>query len=136
MALVATSACIRQRSFVMVILRRSRGRTAFAGAIALPLCPQRRGPKVCRIFAADKEERILEQILTSYAGGTGDSPTTAITILAPGLTTAIHGEYWYLFYVYGRNWRLGREQRSTSNGNGRVFDQLEFILPDQTPKWT
>ncbi len=77
-----------------------------------------------------------EQILTTYTGGPGDSAATAITILAPELTTAIHGEYWYLFYVYGRNWQLGQEQRSTPNGNGKVFDQLELIFPDRTRKWT
>jgi hypothetical protein len=85
-----------------------------------------------RIFAPGWEEHIAEQLLTTYTGGPGDSPATAISILAPDLTTAIHGEYWYLFYIYGRNWQLGLEQRSTPNGNGRVFDQLELIFPDRT----
>jgi hypothetical protein len=89
-----------------------------------------------RIFAPGWEERIPEQLLTTYTGGPGDSPATAITILAPDLTTAIYGEYWYLFYVYGRNWQLGQEQRSAPNANGRVFDQLELIFPDRTRLWT
>ena len=89
-----------------------------------------------RIFAPGWEENVPEQILTAYTGGPGETPATAITILAPELTIAIHGEYWYLFYVYGRNWQLGLEQRTTPNGNGRVFDQLELIFPDQTRKWT
>jgi hypothetical protein len=69
------------------------------------------------IFARGWEEQIQEQILTTYTGGPGDSAATAITILAPELTTAIHGEYWYLFYVHGRNGQLGQEQRSTPNGS-------------------
>ena len=89
-----------------------------------------------RIFAPGWEESVPEQILTAYTGGPGETPATAITILAPELTIAIHGEYWYLFYVYGRNWQLGLEQRSTPNGDGRVFDQLELIFPDRTRKWT
>jgi hypothetical protein len=89
-----------------------------------------------RVFAPSLEDHTPEQILTTYTGGPGDSAATAITILAPELTTAIHGEYWYLFYVYGRNWQLGQEQRSTPNGNGKVFDQLELIFRDRTRKWT
>jgi hypothetical protein len=89
-----------------------------------------------RIFAPGWEERVPEQILSTYTGGPGDSPATAVTIQAPDLATAIHGEYWYLFYCYGRNWKLGREQRSTPAGDGRVFDQVELIFPDQTREWT
>jgi hypothetical protein len=85
-----------------------------------------------QIFAPGWKENVPEQVLTTYAGGPGDSPTNAITILAPDLTTAIHGEYWYLFYTYGRNWQLGEEQRTTPNGNDKVFDQLELIFPDRT----
>jgi hypothetical protein len=88
-----------------------------------------------RIFAPGLKERVPEQILTTYSGGPGDSTETAITILAHELTTAIHGEYWYLFYVYGRDWRLGEEQRTTPDGSGKVFDQLELIFPDRTRKW-
>jgi len=88
-----------------------------------------------QVFAPGWEEHIPEQLLTTYTGGPGDSPSSAVTILAPDLTTAIYGEYWYLFYTYGRNWQLGHEQRTTPNGNGRVFDQLELIFPDRTRRW-
>jgi hypothetical protein len=88
-----------------------------------------------RVFAPGWEEHVPERILTTYTGGPGDSPATAITILAPELTTAIHGEYWYLFYVYGRNWQLGDEQRSAPDGHERVFDQLELIFPDRRRLW-
>jgi hypothetical protein len=88
-----------------------------------------------QIFAPGWEERIPEQILTAYTSGPGDSVDTAVTILAPDLTAAIHGEYWYLFYSYGRNWQLGREERSASHADGRVFDQLELIFPDKSRKW-
>jgi hypothetical protein len=88
-----------------------------------------------RIFAPGWEERMPEQILTTYSGGPGDSAATAVTILAPDLTTAIHAEYWYLFYFYGRNWQLGREERSSAHGNGKVYDQLELVFPDQKRKW-
>jgi hypothetical protein len=88
-----------------------------------------------RIFAAGFEERVPEQILTTFTGGPGDSPATAVMIQAPDLATAIHAEYWYLFYRHGRNWKLGREQRSTPAEDGRVFDQLELIFPDQTREW-
>ena len=88
-----------------------------------------------RIFAPGWEQQIPEQLLTTYTGGPGDSPANAISIMAPDLTTAIHGEYWYLFYTFGRNWQLGEEQRTTPNGNGKVFDQLELIFPDRTRRW-
>lgn len=88
-----------------------------------------------RIFTPGWEERIPEQVLTTYAGGPGDSPATAITILAPELTTAIHGEYWYLFYAHGRNWQLGEEYRTAPDANGRVFDRLELNFPDHRHKW-
>lgn len=88
-----------------------------------------------RIFAPGWEERIPEQVLTTYTGGPGDSPATAITILAPELTTAIHAEYWYCFYAHGRNWELGEEYRTAPDGNSRVFDRLELIFPDQRRKW-
>jgi hypothetical protein len=88
-----------------------------------------------RIFAPGWEERIPGQVLTTYTGGSGDSPATAITILAPELTTAIHAEYWYCFYAHGRNWELGEEYRTAPDGNSRVFDRLELIFPDQRRKW-
>jgi hypothetical protein len=88
-----------------------------------------------RIFPLGWEERIPEQLLTTYTGGPGNSPATAIAILAPQLTTAIHGEYWYLFYAHGRDWQLGEEYRTAPDGNGRVFDRLELIFPDRTRKW-
>ena len=88
-----------------------------------------------RVFAEGWEERVPERILTDYTGGPGDCLTTAATIQAPDLATAIHGEYWYLFYRYGRNWRLGREQRSIRASNGRLFDHIELIFPDQTREW-
>jgi hypothetical protein len=88
------------------------------------------------IFSAGWEERIPEHILVTYSGGPGDSPATAVTIRAPDLALAIHGEYWFLYYRYGRNWKLGREQRSTPAADGRVFDQLELIFPDQAAEWT
>jgi hypothetical protein len=88
-----------------------------------------------RVFAEGWEERVPEPVLTAYTGGPGDCLTTAVTIEAPDLPTAIHGEYWYLFYRYGRNWRLGREQRSIRASNGRVFDYIELIFPDQTREW-
>lgn len=87
-----------------------------------------------RVFAPGWNERDPEQILTTYAGGPGDSCATAVTILAPDLTTAIHGEYWYLFYLYGRDWKLGLEQRTSPDLDGRVFDQLQLIFPDHTQK--
>jgi hypothetical protein len=89
-----------------------------------------------RIFSPGWEETVPEQVLTTYTGGPGDAPGNAITILAPELTTAIHGEYWYLFYVHGRNWQLGEENRTAPDGNGKVFDQLELIFPDHTRQWT
>jgi hypothetical protein len=88
-----------------------------------------------RVFAQGWEERVPERILTTYTGGPGDSLATAVAIQAPDLATAIHGEYWYLFYRYGRNWKLGREQRSIQATNGRRFDQIELIFPDQTRQW-
>jgi hypothetical protein len=88
-----------------------------------------------RIFAPGWEERVPEQILSIYTGGPGDSLATAVTVQAPDLAMSIHGEYWYLFYCYGRNWKLGREQRGTPAGDGRVFDQIELIFPDQTREW-
>jgi hypothetical protein len=88
-----------------------------------------------RIFHPGWEDHVPEQILTTYTGGHGDSAATAITILAPELTTAIHGEYWYLFFTYGRNWELGHERRTAPDGDGSVFDQLELIFPDKTRKW-
>jgi hypothetical protein len=88
-----------------------------------------------RIFAAGWEARVPERLLTAYTGGPGDSPATAVSIQAPDLATAIHGEYWYLFYYYGRNWKLGREQRSMPAADGRVFDQVELIFPGRPPEW-
>jgi hypothetical protein len=59
-----------------------------------------------------------------------------VTIRAPDLAIAIHAEYWFLFHCYGRDWKLGRERRSTPAADGRVFDQLELIFPDQAAEWT
>jgi len=89
-----------------------------------------------RIFAAGWEERVPERLLTTYTGGPGDSPATAVSIQAPDLATAVHGEYWYLFYYYGRDWKLGREQRLVPAADGRIFDQMELIFPDRPPEWT
>ena len=63
-------------------------------------------------------------------------PATAVTIRAPDLAIAIHAEYWFLFHCYGRDWKLGRERRSTPAADGRVFDQLELIFPDQATEWS
>jgi hypothetical protein len=88
-----------------------------------------------RIFAPGWEEVVPEPTLTTYTGGPGDSLDTAVTIQAPDLATAIHGEYWYLFYRYGRNWKLGRELRSIRATNSRHFDHIELIFPGQTREW-
>jgi hypothetical protein len=87
------------------------------------------------IFSAGWEERVPEPILVTCSGGSGDSVATAVTIRAPDLATAIHAEYWFLFYGFGRDWKLGRERRSTPAANGRVYDQLELIFPDQAAEW-
>ena len=88
------------------------------------------------IFSAECGERVPEQILVTCSGGPGDSLATAVTIRAPDLAIAIHAEYWFLFHCYGRDWKLGRERRSTPAADGRVFDQLELIFPDQVAEWT
>lgn len=88
------------------------------------------------IFSAGWEERVPEQILVNCTGGPGDSPATAVTIRASDLATAIHAEYWFLFHCYGRDWELGRERRTTPAADGRVFDQLELIFPDQATEWS
>jgi len=111
--------------------------SAFARANAVALTKAVKGGDLVfaaewdRIFALGWEDRLVEPILTSYTGGPGDSLATAVAIQAPDLATAIHGEYWYLFYRYGRNWKLGREQRSIQATNGRLFDQIELIFPGQ-----
>lgn len=89
-----------------------------------------------RIFSAEWKERVPEQILVTCSGGPGDSLATAVTIRAPDLAIAIHAEYWFLFHCYGRDWKLGRERRSTPAADRRVFDQLELIFPDQAAEWT
>src|ERR1039458_10185404 len=67
-------------------------------AAELPFQPQT--TSICltaewnRIFAAGWEARVPERLLTAYTGGPGDSPATAVSIQAPDLATAIHGEYW------------------------------------------
>jgi hypothetical protein len=129
----------RKSDFITIQLEPAFDVAARVNAIALARAAQLGSLALAegwqRIFAPGWEDRIPEQMLTTYTGGPGDSTATAITILAPELTTAIHGEYWYLFYVYGRDWKLGEEQRSTPDGNGKVFDQLELIFPDRTRKW-
>jgi hypothetical protein len=130
----------RQSDFTTIQLEPAFSAVARANAIALAkaakLCKSELTAEWQRIFAPGWEQDIPERLLTTYSGGSGDSPASAITILAPDLTTAIHGEYWYLFYTYGRKWQLGEELRTTPNGNGKVFDQLELIFPDRTRMWT
>lgn len=129
----------RNHDFATIQLEPAFSAVARANAVALAKAAKIGSAELAaewqRIFAPGWEEQVPQQLLTTYTGGPGDSPATAITILAPELTTAIHGEYWYLFYMYGRNWQLGQEQRTTPNGNGKVFDQLELIFPDRTRKW-
>lgn len=115
--------------------------SAFARANAIALAKAAGGGELAfmtvwnRIFALGWERRLPEQILTTYTGGAGDSPDTAVMIQAPDLAAAVHGEYWYLFYHYGRGWKLGREERSLPAADGRVFDQLELIFPGRAPEW-
>jgi hypothetical protein len=116
--------------------------SAFARANAIALAKAAQGGELGfmaawnGIFSAGWEERVPEQILVTWSGGKGDSPTTAVTIRAHDLAIAIHAEYWFLFHCYGRDWKLGRERRSTPAADGRVFDQLELIFPDQGAEWT
>jgi len=130
----------RQYDFTTIQLAPTFSVVARANAIALAKAAKLGKSELMaewqRIFAPGWEQEIPEPLLTNYSGGSGDSPASAITILAPDLTTAIHGEYWYLFYTYGRKWQLGEELRTTPNGNGKVFDQLELIFPDRTRRWT
>jgi hypothetical protein len=113
---------------------------AFARANAIALAQAAGGGELAfmtvwnRIFAVGWERRLPEQFLTTYTGGAGDSVDTAVMIQAPDLAAAVHGEYWYLFYRYGRDWKLGREQRSLPAADGRVFDQLELIFPGRSPE--
>jgi len=130
----------RQYDFTTIQLAPAFSAVARANATALAKAAQLGKSELTaewqRIFAPGWEQDIPEQLLTTYSGGSGDSPASAITILAPDLATAIYGEYWYLFYTYGRKWQLGEELRTTPNGNGKVFDQLELIFPDRTRRWT
>ena len=129
----------RKYDFLTIQLEPAFSTVARENAVALANAAKLGGSALAaqwdRTFAPGWEERVPEQVLTTYTGGPGDSDATAVTILAPDLTAAIHGEYWYLFYTYGRDWQLGREQRSALHGNGRVFDQLELIFPNRTRKW-
>ena len=129
----------RSDDFAAIQLQPAFSTFARSNAVALAKAARLGHPALAaeweRIFAPGWEEGVPEQVLTAYTGGPGETPATAITILAPELTIAIHGEYWYLFYVYGRNWQLGEERRSTPNRDGRVFDQLELIFPDQMRRW-
>jgi hypothetical protein len=116
--------------------------SAFTRANAIALAKAAQGEELgfmaawSGIFNAGWEERVPEPILVTYGGGPGDSPATAVTIQAPDLAIAIHAEYWFLFHYYGRDWKLGRERRSTPATDGRVFDQLELVFPDQAAEWT
>src|ERR1017187_5368413 len=106
----------RKTDFLAVQLEPAFSAVARANAVALTKALKGGDPRFIaewkRIFAAGWEERVSEQLPTAYTGGPGDCPATAVSIQAPDLATAIHSEYWYLFYYSGRNWRLGREQRT------------------------
>jgi len=129
----------RQTDFLAIQLEPAFRGTAQANSIALAKASQGADSEFIaewnRIFAVRQEQRVPEQVLASYTGGPGDQPANAVTIEAPDLALAIRAEYWYLFYRYGRNWKLGREQRSTPAEDGRVFDKLELIFADQTREW-
>jgi hypothetical protein len=115
--------------------------SAFAHANAVALTKAAKGGDLVftaewnRIFVQGWEEGVPEPTLTTYTGGPGDSLETAVTIQAPDLATAIHGEYWYLFYRNGRDWKLGEERRSIPATNGKLFDHIELIFPGQLREW-
>jgi hypothetical protein len=130
----------RKADFVRVQLEPAF--SAFTRANAIALAKAAQGGELgfmaawSGIFSEGWEERVPKPILVTCSGGPGDSPATSVTIRAPDLALAIHAEYWFLFHRYGRDWNLGRERRSTPAADGRVFDQLELIFPDQAVEWT
>jgi hypothetical protein len=59
-----------------------------------------------RIFTSDWKARAATQNVVTVQGGPGQSAETAIVLNAPDVQTRVAAEHWYLYYTYGREWRL------------------------------
>ncbi len=81
------------------------------------------------IFSPGWYDRQPEHIIITYDGGPGDSRDSALVMHAPDAESSVHAEYWYLFYQFGRDWRLGRQLKEQAGVNGKFYDCLEVVPP-------
>ena len=87
------------------------------------------------IFSPGWYDRQPEHIIITYDGGPGDAFDNAVAMHAPDAETSVHAEYWYLFYHFGRDWRLGRQIKEQAGVNGKFYDCLEIVPQDGPAKF-
>lgn len=80
-------------------------------------------------FSPGWYDRQPEHVIVTYDGGPGDAFDNGVAMHAPAAETSVHAEYWYLFYRFGRNWRLGQQMKEQAAVNGKFYDCLEVIPP-------
>jgi hypothetical protein len=70
----------------------------------------------------------------TFAGGSGDTPATAVIIKgAPNYVAMVAGEYQYLARKFGqpsRDWRMAKKE--VYQRNGKVYDVICIEFPNNT----
>lgn len=87
------------------------------------------------VFAPGFRQREPEHVIVTYDGGPGDSAENALRLFAADANTSVAAEYWWLFYTFGRDWKLGLQHKDDPHPDGRYFDRMEVVLPDNQRHW-
>jgi hypothetical protein len=61
---------------------------------------------------------------------TGSSAERAIRIVTADKQLKVHAEYWYLHYLYGREWSCETQTLTKPDSEGRQYDVLDIKLSD------
>jgi hypothetical protein len=82
------------------------------------------------IFCSGWRTREISELPARVKGGSGEKPEDAIEILTDERGDKINGEYWYLYYTYGRGWERGIQMSTIPDESGRRYDILHIDFHD------
>jgi hypothetical protein len=82
------------------------------------------------IFCSGWQTRGISELPARVRGGSGEKPEDAIEILADKREDKINGEYWYLYYTYGRGWECRMQMSTIPDESRRRYDILHIDFQD------
>lgn len=79
-----------------------------------------------QIFCSDSGPRVSEDRCVRVISNSGEREENAIQILTDDPEDRVNGEYWYLYYHYGRGWNCEMQMATTPDASGHRYDILHI----------